>query len=191
MSVEEQVQAAFDRINRELGGVDVLVNNAGIFLNAGLLEENCDSQLNAIIQTNLMGVIWCTRRAFKSMVERDNESYIVNISSVAGHNVISNLPDQKPFPGAYFASKHALTALNRAIGQELVFYQKPKIRITNISPGVVNTDIFRTGGFGNSFDAAPHLTPEDVSNAMLYLLSTPPHVHTRDMIMESVGTSFY
>lgn len=191
LTVEQEIRTAFDRIVSEFGGMDILVNNAGVFTNANILEEGTDDALEKTIQTNISAVVSCTKKAFKSMSARDTEGYIVNISSVAGHSVPSAVPGMKPFPGAYFASKAALTALNKSLGQELVYYQKPNIRVSNISPGIVKTDIFQTGGFGDAMDAVPNLNAKDVSDALLYILSTPSHVQVRDIIMECVGAAYY
>lgn len=191
VTVEDQVKSAFGRVVQEFGGVDILVNNAGIFHNACLLEEGCDEILTATIQTNLAAVVSCTRKAFKSMSDRNSEGYIVNISSIAGHVVPGPPSGMKPFPGAYFASKCALTALNKSVGQELVYYKKPFIRVSNISPGLVQTEIFKTGGFGEALEQIANLQPKDVTDALLYILSTPSHVQVRDIILEGVGNAFY
>lgn len=191
LTVDEQIQSAFERIDSELGGVDILVNNAGIFPNAGILEPDCDAVLTKTIETNLIGVISCTRKAYKSMSDRDVDGYVINISSIAGHTVSANLPGLKPFPAAYFASKFGLTALNKAIAQELVFYKKSKIRISNISPGMVETPIFTVGGFEDPSKILPMLRSEDVTSALIYILSTPSHVQIRDIVLEAVGVAFY
>lgn len=191
LTVEDQIGAAFERIVSELGGVDILVNNAGIFPNAGILEPGCDAVLTKTIETNLVGVISCTRKAYKSMSERDVDGYIINISSIAGHTVSANLPGLKPFPAAYFASKFGLTALTKGIAQELVFYKNSKIRISNISPGMVETPIFTVGGFEGPSKILPMLQSEDVTSALVYILSTPSHVQIRDIILEAVGVAFY
>lgn len=188
---EDQIRVAFEQTVQKFGGVDILVNNAGIFPNASLLEDNVENLIADTLQTNVSALISCTRKAFKSMVDRDTEGYIVNISSIAGHAVIPAPPGAKPFPGIYYGSKHAVTAVNRAIGQELVFYNKPKIRVSNISPGVVRTDIFQTGGFGNAFDELPQLNSKDISDTLLFILSTPSHVQIRDIIVEPVGSAQY
>lgn len=188
---EEQIRAAFDRIVSEFGGVDILVNNAGIFIDAGLLEDGTDVALAKTFATNISAVVSCTKKAFKSMVDREAPGYIVNVSAIAGHCTPSSIPGMKPFPGACIASKAALTAINRMMGQELVYYQKKDIRISNISPGMVQTDIFRKGGFGDQLDQVPALKPKDVSDMLIYILSTPPHVQVRDVIMEVVGSAFY
>lgn len=188
---EKQIKAAFDKIVKDHGGVDILVNNAGVFTDGGILEPGSDDVLNKTFDTNVSAVLSCTRKAFQSMSERNADGYIVNISSIAGHTVPCNAPGMKPFPGAYFASKSALTAINRMIGQELVYYQKKNIRVSNISPGIVQTEIFKAGGFGNAMDALPSLNAKDVSDTLQFILSTPSHVQVRDVILEAVGSAFY
>lgn len=186
---EEQIKRAFAQIVQDYGGVDILVNNAGVFIDAGILEPDSDENLTKTFATNVSAVLSCTKKAFQSMCDRNTEGYIVNISSVAGHNV--PLKPGKPVPGAYFASKTALTTINRMIGQELIYYEKTNIRVSNISPGVVQTDIFKTGGFGDTWDQLPSLNPKDVSDTLLFILSTPTNVQVRDVILEAVGASLY
>lgn len=190
LTKEEQIKAAFNRIINDHGGVDILVNCAGLITNFAILEEGSDDDLATIFQTNVMALISCTKKAFKSMADRDTEGYIVNLCSVAGHTASIAPPGAKPFAAVYSPSKFAVVALNKMLGQELVYFNKPKIRISNVSPGVVQTDIFNAGGV-SGFENVPSLKPVDVANTVIYILSTPSHVQIRDIIVEPVGSAFY
>ena len=183
---EAEIKEAFDYVVKTLGGVDILVNNAGIVrLTSFFAEDNLDD-LKAIIDTNLIGLISCTKKAFKSMSDRDVPGYIINISSVAGHTVPN-------FPGlmnVYPSSKYGVTALNTVIRHELNHLKKNKIRISNVSPGGVRTEIIEASGVKMDdlpTDNAPMLESEDVSNAVMYLLGTDPRVQVEDIIIRPTG----
>lgn len=186
---EDQIKAAFDRVISTFGGVDILVNNAGVITQYAILEEGSDEMINRVIQTNVIGLLSCTKKAYKSMADRDVPGYIVNISSLAGH-IVPNFSKLKPFSATYSASKFAVSAINSIVAQELVYYKKPQIRISNISPGLVDTEILLAGGFPN-FDHLPRMKSEDIVDALIYILSTPSSVQVRDIVIEPVGMPIF
>lgn len=116
VSVEEQVIDSFAWIDETLGGADVLVNNAGIVRRACIIDEGNSDDLRDILNTNVLGVSWCTRQAFISMHRRKiNDGHVVIINSIAGHEV----PKAKGFSlNMYAPSKHAITALTEVLRQE-------------------------------------------------------------------------
>ena len=113
-----------------MGGVNILVNNAGMGKNIFLLDEKDEAfkDLEEVMQVNLSGVIRCTRAAFKSMVKNDNNGYIININSVWGHSV----PYANMKNNVYPATKHAITALTEVLRQELIVKKMKKIRVSVI-----------------------------------------------------------
>jgi 3-oxoacyl-[acyl-carrier protein] reductase len=152
-SVEAGVKTAVDRF----GGLDVLVNNAGI----GIFKAVADTTLeewNDIIGTNLTGVFHCSRAALPHIRARGG-GWIINISSLAGKN---------PFPdgAAYCASKSGLNAFSEALMQEV---RHDGIRVAYVLPGSV-----RTGFSGRSLGNDEwKLAPEDVAQAVSDLLRHP------------------
>ncbi|ALC49303.1 antdh [Drosophila busckii] len=180
---EKSVQQAFDTIEQQLGGIDILVNNAGT-LQKGHLVDMSLAQLQLTVQTNIMGVIMCTQRAFRSMQQRKFDGHVVLINSILGHKLFAPSADEAPTMNVYPASKHAVTALTEMYRQEFLGL-KTRIKVTSISPGVVDTEIvpdnFRAA-FANTM-----LRSEDISQAVLFAIATPPHMQIHEMIIKPVG----
>ncbi|XP_061390584.1 farnesol dehydrogenase-like [Musca vetustissima] len=181
----ESVNKAFDEIIAKFGGIDILINNAGCTLDGQLVAMD-PVQLQNILQTNVMGIIYCTQRAFKSMKERNVDGHVVLINSILGHKVPGSF-GQVPTSNIYAPSKHAVTALTEMYRQEFSGLGT-KVKITSISPGAVNTEIITDKTrkiLGECF-----LDAHDISNAILYTLSTPPHVQIHEMTIKPVGELF-
>lgn len=140
------------------GGLDVLVNNAGVGVGVPIAELSHD-EWERIIGTNLTGVFNCCKAAIPVLRQR-GAGWIVNVSSLASKN---------PFIGgaAYCASKAGLNAFSEALMQEL---RPDNIRVTYILPGSV-----ATGFTGRESDAGAEwkLHPEDVAQAIVDVLSHP------------------
>lgn len=129
------IDNVFAEIEKKFGAVDVLVNNAGTFRKALLLDLAVpDQDLNVTIETNLKGLIQCTRRAFKTMKEQPL-GYIININSVAGHLSAGALPPDFGL-NIYGATKHAVTQTTEVTRLEIAAAGNRKIRVS------VRTSIF-------------------------------------------------
>lgn len=163
-----------------------------IFRFIRILDEGdeINEALKQTVDVNLMGVVYCTREAFKS-IKKQEFGYVININSIGGHFVpfpTSNVPSYN----IYSASKYGLTATNEVLRQELIFTDcKDKVRITSISPGEVKTDIIDAAGFQGSaedyYSSIPVLLPEDVSESVIYCLSTPPRVNITELMIRPTG----
>lgn len=125
---EEDIKSGFKWVRDTLGGVDILVNNAGIIKTTNLLDDNNTTLLRDTIDTNVMGVVLCTREAFKSMQERNVDGHVVIINSYAGH-VIPYFVGLYPSFNIYPATKHAVTAITEVLRQEFQLFNT-KIKIT-------------------------------------------------------------
>jgi 3-oxoacyl-[acyl-carrier protein] reductase len=124
------VTNAARQVQREFGGLQILVNNAGIGGFSASLHELPPEQWDAILNTNLRGVYYCIR-AFAPMMIAARRGDIINISSLAGKNPL-------PRGAAYAASKWALNGLSYSVAEELRAYN---VRVTVICPGSTNTDL--------------------------------------------------
>ena len=152
------VQLAVETVIAKFGGLDVLVNCAGVGVGAPIAEMSHD-EWHRIIGTNLTGVFNCCKAAIPHLKTRGG-GWIVNVSSLASTN---------PFPGgaAYCASKAGLNAFSDALMQELRY---DNIRVTTVLPGSVATGFSgRDAGSGAEWK----LLPEDVAHAIVDLLNHP------------------
>lgn len=113
----QSVNEAFDKIIAHFGGVDILVNNAGCLKFGQLVTMNV-ADVQQVLQTNVMGVVYCTQRAFKSMKERKFDGHVVLINSITGHHVVSTVGGNAPEFNIYPASKFAITAITEIYRQE-------------------------------------------------------------------------
>lgn len=123
---DASVKACMDPIIKN-GTIDVLVNNAGIERH-GSIEEMSINDFEAVMNTNYLGVLRCTKAVLPQMREH-KKGCIINVASVSGH--IANSP-----LGAYSASKFALEAISEALAQEV----KPfNVKVAIIEPGIIDT----------------------------------------------------
>ncbi|XP_037938582.1 farnesol dehydrogenase-like [Teleopsis dalmanni] len=184
VSVEEDILNAFAWVDKKFGGVDVLINNAGILRSTQIVASNNSADLRATVDVNIMGVAMCAREAFQSMKRRNVDGHIVNINSVAGHMVPQVLGITY---NIYPATKHAVTAMSEVLRQEFLLNQT-KIKVTSISPGVVDTEIL--GGKEILEADLKTLSAEHVSDAVMYCIQTPPNVQIKELIIKPLGEKF-
>lgn len=183
---EEDIQRAFEFVLTKFKGVDILINNAGIFHNSSFFDGDNLMGLKKVIETNLVALISCTKKAFACMIERDCPGYIINVSSTSGHVV--PVERTKPIVNVYPATKHALSALVQTLRHELNYLKNKKIRISNISPGCVRTEITVAAGLSmDNYSDWPLLETEDISKTVIFMLATDPRVQIQDIIIRPTG----
>lgn len=128
VSNENEIIETFKWIDKNLGGISVLINNAGILRKTTLLEQNNSVPIREVIETNVFGLLNCTREAYISMKKHSIDGHIININSLLGHK-IPIFAGQLPSFNVYPASKFAVTAINEVLRQDLID-AKSKIKIT-------------------------------------------------------------
>lgn len=152
-----QVEIMLNECVRLFGGVDFLVNSAGVGLFGKTVEDTTPEDFEWVLQTNLFGVFYTCHYAIPFMKAR-NGGHIINISSLAGQNA-------HPQMAAYNASKFGLNGLTEALMQEV---RQDNIKVSLICPGSVNTE------FGNkeiTDEKAWQIHPEDIAQVVIELLN--------------------
>ena len=152
-----EVEAAVSAVVGRFGGLDVLVNNAGVGVFRSVADMSVD-EWHRVIDTNLTGVFYCCHAALPHLRAR-GDGWIINISSLASKNPFVNA-------AAYSASKSALNAFSEALMQEVRY---EGIRVAYVLPGSVNTGF---GGLANT-KATGALLPEDVAQVIVDLVAHP------------------
>jgi len=167
VSEHEDVHALFEFVDRETGGLDVLVNNAGVGIFAKVSRIGLD-EWDKMIHTNLSGAFYCSREALSRFANR-GAGYIVNISSLAGKNAFAG-------GTAYNASKFGLNGFSEAL---LMDTRYDNVRVSTVMPGSVATE-FGRGTTGGETGAASSnqgedwkVHPEDVAGVVRMLLQMP------------------
>jgi 3-oxoacyl-[acyl-carrier protein] reductase len=155
---EVDVRALMTAASQRFGGIDILINNAGVGEFAEVAAMTAD-EWHHVIDTNLTGVFHCCHAAIPHLKSRGG-GWIINVGSLAGKN---------PFVGgaAYCASKAGLDAFSEALMQEV---RHEGIRVSTVTPGSVRTGFSRAGD-GPGMDWK--LAPEDVARVIVDLLHHP------------------
>lgn len=187
-----QVETLIQTAAEELGGIDVLVNNAGInVFNDPLLLS--DEEWDKCFSIDLMGVWYCCQAALPYMLKNQQGS-IVNIASVHGHKII---PNAFPYPVA----KHGLIGLTKALG---IQYAAEGIRVNSISPGLIMTPIAEDY-FNSCEDPEAEMKrqadilpckrigePEEVAYTALFLASDEaPFINATDILIDGGRSQLY
>jgi NADP-dependent 3-hydroxy acid dehydrogenase YdfG len=158
--------------------IDVLVNNAGLAAGLDTVQEGNVKDWDDMIDTNVKGLLYVTREVLPQMVEK-NSGHIINIGSIAGHEVY-------PKGAVYCATKYAVNALSNGLRLDL---SGTKVRVSTVDPGAVETNFSAVRFKGDTkraaaiYEGMDALTPNDVADAVLYCATRPPHVNISEVII--------
>src|SRR4051812_35974348 len=162
----------------ELGGLDVLVNNAGVMLLGTIVGADTEDW-RRMLHTNVLGLMYMTHAAIEGMVEQGSGD-VVNISSVAGR--VARLGS-----GVYNASKWAVNAFSESLRQEVT---GRGVRISLVEPGAVATELTEhitqpaaKKAIRDSVGAMTPLQADDIARAILYVVSQPAHVAINEVLV--------
>jgi len=170
-----QVQRLFKVVGRELGRLDILINNAGVFTYKPFVSTSLDDWRRNM-ETNLTSLFLCTRGALP-LLRRSRAAHLVNILSISSLQPFANC-------SAYTASKYGALGLTRVLREEL---RPLKIRVTGILPGSTNTRL--TDQFGFPVCRIDLIQPADVAEAVYGVLVQPPRTTVEEiLIMPSQGS---
>jgi 3-hydroxy acid dehydrogenase / malonic semialdehyde reductase len=166
----------------ELGGLDVLVNNAGLGLGRDPLDASTEEDEEVVLETNVHGVIRMTRLCLPHI--RDG-GHIVNMGSIAGRQPYENA-------ALYIASKYAVRGFTYALREDLL--GRP-IHLTTVEPGLVETDFSRVRFRGDEEKAAAvyanvePVRPADVADCVVFAVTRPPHVNIDELVIKALAQS--
>jgi NADP-dependent 3-hydroxy acid dehydrogenase YdfG len=166
----------------KLGGVDLLVNAAGLALGREPLEASTEEDEETVLETNVHGLIRMTRLLLPHI--RDG-GHIVNMGSIAGRQAY-------PDASIYIASKFAVRGFTYALREDLL--GRP-IRVTTVDAGLVETE-FSVVRFRGNKDAAADvyrgvtpLTAEEIAECVLFAVTRPPHVNVDELVVKALAQS--
>ncbi len=174
----EAARKAIDGLTGKWREIDVLVNNAGLALGLDKEYEGDLDKYATMIDTNIKGLLTMTRLVVPGMVQR-NEGHIINIGSVAGDAAYAN-------GSVYCATKSAVKALTDGLRIDLV---DTALRVTNIKPGLVETNFSVTRFDGDTeraakvYEGIQPLTGDDIADVVFYAASAPKHVQIAEVLV--------
>jgi NADP-dependent 3-hydroxy acid dehydrogenase YdfG len=176
-----QVTALVEQIVSEFGRLDMLINNAGVNTPERRLEQLSAENWDYLMTVNATGAFNMIQAVLPHM-RAQRDGLIINISSISGLRA-STLAG-----AAYSASKHALNALSKVVGQE---EEQHGIRSTIISPGDINTPLLDKRPVPVSAEQrAKILQPDDIAAAALFVATLPAHVSVPELVIKPIGQMY-
>jgi 3-hydroxy acid dehydrogenase/malonic semialdehyde reductase len=178
VSKREDVKNAVNSLPENFKKIDILINNAGNAHGLSSIQEGNIDDWDAMIDSNVKGVLYVTKAIVPQMVERNN-GFIVNIGSIAAKEVYAN-------GNVYCASKHAVNALNKSMRIDL---NKHNIRVAAIHPGAVETAFSEVRFKGDTekatavYSGYKALQAEDIADIIQFVVSRPYHVNIEDLVV--------
>ncbi|MDQ4082602.1 MAG: SDR family NAD(P)-dependent oxidoreductase, partial [Actinomycetota bacterium] len=174
----ESAHAFVSRVTREFGGIEILVNNAGLALGRAAIAEGSDEDDRLMFETNVLGLLRTTRLALPHMA--DGRGHVVNLGSWAGREAYV-------YGGMYVGTKFAVRSLTYVLRKELV----GRIRVTTVDPGMVGDTEFSDVRFRGDrerkravYEGVDYLTPDDVADCILWVVTRPPHMNVDELVVK-------
>lgn len=173
---KDSIQHFFEGIPTDFREIDILINNAGLALGTKPAQEASLDDWETMIDTNIKGLVRITRKVLPQMVKR-NRGHIINIGSIAA---------SWPYPGcnAYGGTKAFVQQFSRSLRSDLLGKQ---IRVSNIEPGLANTNFSLTRLKGDQqkaddvYENTKPLLAEDIADIVFWTTSIPEHVNINNI----------
>lgn len=176
---EEEVNAAVGSLAPEVkNNISILINNAGLAVGRGPIQDGLSDDWNRMIDTNVKGLLYVSRAVIPFLKE-NQAGHIFNIASIAGKEVYAG-------GNVYCASKHAVDALSQAMRIDLLPFG---IKVTNIAPGAAETEFSLVRFKGNEetaksvYDGFQPLVAEDIADIIYFAATRPAHVTMNDIVI--------
>jgi NADP-dependent 3-hydroxy acid dehydrogenase YdfG len=166
----------------ELGGVDILVNGAGLALGREPFTESSEDDERVVLDTNVNALIRMTRLVLPHL--RD-DGHLVNIGSIAGRAAYPN-------GSLYVTSKFAVRGFTYALREDLL--GRP-IHVCTVDPGLVETDFSRVRFRGDEekarsvYEGVKAMTPEDIAECIVFVVTRPSHVNIDELVVKALAQS--
>ncbi len=181
----EAVQGAIEHLPERFRDIDILINNAGLALGLEPAHQVDLDDWETMVDTNIKGLMYCTRFVLPGMVAR-NSGHIINISSTAS---------DWPYPGGnvYGGTKAFVTQFSRNLRCDLL---GTRVRVSCIQPGMAETEFSKVRFKGNEEKAAgvyrgtEPLTAKDIAETVHWITSLPPHVNVNTLELMSIDQTW-
>ncbi|HBC4305364.1 TPA: SDR family oxidoreductase [Staphylococcus aureus] len=167
---KEEVDELIKMAQQTFGGLDIVINSAGQMLSSKITDYQVD-EWDSMIDVNIKGTLYTAKAALPTMLEQSS-GHLINIASISGFEVTKSST-------IYSATKAAVHTITQGLEKELA---KTGVKVTSISPGVVDTAITATY---NPTDRKK-LEPQDIAEAVLYALTQPKHVNVNEITVRPV-----
>ncbi len=173
-----EVEKQISSLPTEWKKIDILINNAGLASGLGTIQEGNIDDWETMIDTNIKGLLYITRQIAPLMVQ-NKKGHIINIASIAGKQAY-------PKGNVYCATKFAVDALSQSMRLDMIEHG---IRVTNIAPGMVETEFSLVRFKGDkerakkTYENVQPLTATDIADVVYWTASRPAHVNINDVVI--------
>jgi 3-hydroxy acid dehydrogenase / malonic semialdehyde reductase len=177
----DSVETFMAWVKGKANAIHVLINNAGGAHGMDTIAQGKDADWEAMIQSNVLGILRMTRAAL-SLIPRDSGASIINIGSVAGHTVYES-------GAVYCAAKAAELQITRTLRLELF---GAGIRVSTLDPGLAETEFSLVRLKGDAaaakkiYEGTNPLRAQDIAETLVWIATRPPHVNIDEMIIKPV-----
>jgi NADP-dependent 3-hydroxy acid dehydrogenase YdfG len=175
------VNETLANLPHEWRDIDILVNNAGLSRGLVKLQDDDPQNWEEMIDTNVKGLLYCTRAIVPGMLAR-GRGHVINMGSTAGHQTYAN-------GAVYCATKAAEKAISEGLRIDLI---GTPVRVTSVDPGMVETEFSSVRFRGDQERAAKvyenitPLQPEDIADAIIWAATRPAHVSIHTIVMTTI-----
>lgn len=174
----EEVKLAISSLDDKWSKVDVLVNNAGLAVGRGPIQEGVYDDWERMIDTNIKGLLYVTREMLPHLI-KNGKGHIINVASLAGIETYGG-------GNVYCGTKHAVRAMSRSMRIDLVQHG---IKVSTVSPGAADTEFSLVRYKGNqdladkTYEGFTPLSAEDIAESVYFMASQPAHVNIEEIFI--------
>jgi len=179
---KDQTEEMIEQLPDDWKEIDILINNAGLASGLDHIHEGDTNDWEKMIDTNIKGLLYVSRKVLPGMVER-NSGHIINVSSIAGKEAYEK-------GNVYCGTKHAVEAITKGMRIDLI---KNNIKVTSVAPGAVETEFSNVRFHGDDarakkvYDGFTPLYANDIAEAVLFVVTRPPHVNINELLIMPVA----